>query len=113
MSANRRLSGRNSHTRSVTPAVDLPRSERSTSGRTDEAALTPITEIAHLSEAAKRLGHTDRRIWVDRPEPQQLQTPGRVPGQWLMSGEMLVGPGSPATTPDVPEMPEAWEGFDR
>ncbi|MFE3227641.1 hypothetical protein [Nocardia sp. NPDC059228] len=66
--------------------------------------MTPITELPHLAEAAKRSGRTDRQIWVDRPEPQKLQTPNRVPGQWLLSGEFLT---------DQPERPTPWEGFDR
>ncbi|MFC7429960.1 hypothetical protein [Nocardia tengchongensis] len=73
-------------------------------GIPEEAVLTPITEIAHLADAAKRSGRTDRQVWVDRPERQKLQTPNRVPGQWLLSGEFLTDP---------PERPTPWEGFDR
>lgn len=47
---------------------------------------TPITELAHLAAAARRLGQTDRVIRVDAGEPQRVRTPGRRPGQWLMSG---------------------------
>ncbi|MGW4247981.1 hypothetical protein [Nocardia sp. NPDC004722] len=57
--------------------------------------LTPITQIPQLAEAARRLGHTDRAIRVDRPAPPVVHTPGRVAGQWLLSGEMLTGPGAP------------------
>ncbi|MBF6132794.1 DUF2493 domain-containing protein [Nocardia otitidiscaviarum] len=71
--------------------------------RGEWAELTPVTEVAHLAEAARRLGQTDRRIWVDKPAPPTIRTPGRVPGQWLKCGEKL---------PDPCECPE-WEGFHR
>ncbi len=54
---------------------------------------TPITELAHLAPAARRLGQTDRVIRVDAGEPQKVRTPGRRPGQWLMSGEPVSAAG--------------------
>jgi hypothetical protein len=82
-----------------TPKV--PDASDQESGRTDWAVLTPITQVPHLAEAARRLGQTDRRIWVDKRVPPHIKTPNREPGQWLLSGERL------------PEIPELWEGFDR
>ncbi|MEV6073412.1 hypothetical protein AB0L82_43280 [Nocardia sp. NPDC052001] len=80
------------------------------SGIPEEAVLTPITEITHLAEAATQLGQTDRQIWVDRTPPPSIKTPGRVPGQWLMSGERLP---EPLSQPIRPARPEPWEGFER
>ena len=115
MTSKSRVTGRNPHKASRTPAVDVPRSERSVAGIPVESVLTPITEVQHLAEAAKRSGRTDRQIWVDRPEPQQLKTPNRVPGQWLLSGEFLTAvpelPAAPETPSGAPDM--EWGGFDR
>ncbi|MFE2961831.1 DUF2493 domain-containing protein [Nocardia tengchongensis] len=86
----------------VTPAVGVPVQPAPADARTDWAVLTPITEVPHLAAAARRLGQADRQIWVDRTTPPKVQTPNRVPGQWLLSGEFLTDP---------PERP--WEGFDR
>ncbi|MEU4343109.1 hypothetical protein AB0H00_17835 [Nocardia sp. NPDC023852] len=51
--------------------------------------LIPVTELPHLAAAALRRGEPGRRVWVDDPEPQQVRTPGRRPGQWLGSGQRL------------------------
>ncbi|WP_306364373.1 hypothetical protein [Nocardia sp. CC227C] len=56
---------------------------------TEWAVLTPITDIPHLAEAARRLGQTDREIWVDKPMPPRVHTRGRGPDQWLVSGRPL------------------------
>jgi hypothetical protein len=54
-----------------------------------DSVLTPMSEIAHLADAAKRLGCQDRLIRVDRPAPPEIKTPGRHPNQWLLSGAPL------------------------
>ncbi|WP_040703984.1 hypothetical protein [Nocardia takedensis] len=68
-------------------------SRRSTTRREpprSEGVPTPIADLPHLAEAARRLGQTDRVICVDYPEPQSpVRTPGRRIGQWLASGELL------------------------
>ncbi|WP_280232294.1 hypothetical protein [Nocardia cyriacigeorgica] len=46
---------------------------------------TPITEIPHLAEAARRRGETDRVIRVDAAPQQTVRTPGARPGQWIGS----------------------------
>ncbi|MBH0777273.1 hypothetical protein [Nocardia bovistercoris] len=58
------------------------------------AVPTRITDLAHLAEAARRLGQSDRVIQVDVSAPQVVRTPGGRVGHWLVSGEPLVGPGS-------------------
>ncbi|WP_416567350.1 hypothetical protein [Nocardia testacea] len=50
---------------------------------------TRITDLPHLAAAARRHGTTDRVLQVDAPEPQQVRTPNRRPGQWLGSGQRL------------------------
>lgn len=78
---------------------------------------TPITELPHLAEAARRLGQTGRVIRVDAPKPQIVRTPGRRVGQWLMSGEQLKTPTpQPFTPAEIAEIErgDIWEGgFDR
>lgn len=78
---------------------------------------TPITELPHLAEAARRLGQTGRAIRVDAPKPQTVRTPGRRAGQWLMSGEQLKTPTPKSFTPaEIAEIErgDIWEGgFDR
>ena len=78
---------------------------------------TPITEIPHLAEAARRRGETNRVIRVDAPQPQQVRTPGRRVGQWLSSGEPLSPPAPQYITPaEIAEIErgDIWEGgFDR
>ncbi|NKY60942.1 hypothetical protein [Nocardia flavorosea] len=51
--------------------------------------MVPVTELPHLAAAAARRGEQDRKVLVDLPAPQQVQTPGRAPGQWLGSGQKL------------------------
>lgn len=72
------------------------------------SVLIPITELPHLADAAKRSGQTDRLIRVELPEPVQINTPNRAPGQWLASGKHLPDPFSPEREQDEP-----WKGFDR
>ncbi|MEV6070051.1 hypothetical protein AB0L82_26195 [Nocardia sp. NPDC052001] len=57
--------------------------------RSARAVLTRITDIPHMAEHARRLGQTDRWIWVDRPTPPLVRTPDREAGQWLKCGEHL------------------------
>ncbi|GAB2553536.1 hypothetical protein [Nocardia heshunensis] len=50
---------------------------------------TPITAIPQLAAAAATRGDTGRIILVDAAEPPVVHTPGRVPNQWLESGDFL------------------------
>lgn len=78
---------------------------------------TRITDLPHLAEAARRLGQTDRVIRVDAPKPQEVRTPGRRVGQWLMSGQQLKTPTpQPFTPAEIAEIErgDIWDGgFDR
>ncbi|MEU8900694.1 hypothetical protein AB0C65_32855 [Nocardia sp. NPDC048505] len=56
----------------------------------DQAIATPIEQLPHLAihvPARPELG--EKVIRVDRPAAPTVRTPGRVPGQWLLSGEFL------------------------
>lgn len=86
------VSSENTHAASQATQGEQPTGSAQNDARAEWAVLTPVIEIPHLAEAAKRLGHTDRRIWVDRPAPPVVRTPGRVPGQWLGCGELLPNP---------------------
>ncbi|MBF6150281.1 hypothetical protein [Nocardia nova] len=83
--------------------------------------FVPIIEMPHLAEAAKKSGHTARVLRVHIPD-QQVKTPGRRVGQWLMSGEPLKPPAPQYLTEQEIEQMEMdrdgiaapWEGgFDR
>lgn len=56
----------------------------------EKAVPTPASQVLHLgvSTATHANAHS-RVIYVDVPNPPTVHTPGRVPGQWLMSGEFL------------------------
>lgn len=82
---------------------------------------TPITEIPHLAEAARRRGETDRVIAVDAAPPQQVRTPGGQVGRWLGSGQpvKVLNPqylswSEIADQPEPPDADDLMEGaFDR
>ncbi|MEU5410482.1 hypothetical protein [Nocardia asteroides] len=101
------------HTQRLTPAPTTPETSEA------QGIPTPITELPHLAEAARRLGQTGRVIRVDAPKPQEVRTPGRSVGQWLMSGERLKTPTpQPFTPAEIAEIErgdmDIWEGgFDR
>lgn len=85
--------------------------------------FVPVTQMPHLAEAARKLGrgHTARVLRVHIAE-QQVKTPNRRVGQWLMSGEPLK-PAAPQylTEQEIEQMEmdrdgiaAPWEGgFDR
>ncbi|MBL1080237.1 hypothetical protein JK358_38165 [Nocardia sp. 2] len=52
----------------------------------------PITRIPQLAAAARARGQSGRVIWVDLPDPPVIHTRGRVPNQWLLSGEFAALP---------------------
>ncbi|WP_327114166.1 hypothetical protein OHB12_33685 [Nocardia sp. NBC_01730] len=51
--------------------------------------LVPVTDLPHLAEGARCRGESGRQVRVDDPQPQQVRTAGRGPGQWLGSGQRL------------------------
>ncbi|MFI7524562.1 hypothetical protein [Nocardia salmonicida] len=53
---------------------------------------TPITDLPHLADAARRRGETHRVVNVDATPPPTIRTPGRTADQWLMSGEPITLP---------------------
>ncbi|WP_328410964.1 hypothetical protein [Nocardia sp. NBC_00403] len=74
--------------------------------------LVSITDLPHLAAAAIRLGQTDRKIHVELAQPVEIKTPGRMPGQWLRSGQQLEQP--PPQYLSWSEIDrDAWEGFER
>jgi hypothetical protein len=83
--------------------------------------FVPVTQLPHLAAAARKSGHTARVVRVHIPE-QQVKTPGRRVGQWLMSGKELK-PAAPQylTEQEIEQMDmdrdgiaAPWEGgFDR
>lgn len=55
-----------------------------------QAVPTPVQQIPHLAaHLPAHLELTERVILVDAPAPPEMHTPGRVPGQWIASGEFL------------------------
>ena len=75
----------------------------------ERSEMVPMLRIEHLAEAAKRYGTEERPIRVELPEPPQVKTPNRVPGQWLGSGKFLSDPRLRGERDDRDE----WEGFYR
>lgn len=56
----------------------------------DHTVPTPAQDIPHLAmHLPTHPEMRDRVILVDPPTPPTVHTPGRVPGQWLESGEFL------------------------
>ncbi|MBY8861118.1 hypothetical protein K7711_31900 [Nocardia sp. CA2R105] len=56
----------------------------------DQAIETPRSQLPHLAASTpSRPQMPERVIRVDAPTPPEVRTPGRVPGQWLGSGEFL------------------------
>ncbi|GAB2666438.1 hypothetical protein [Nocardia goodfellowii] len=55
-----------------------------------KSIATPAEQIPHLAiHLPDRPALRDRVFHVDAPKPPVVRTPGRVPGQWLLSGEFL------------------------
>lgn len=51
---------------------------------------TPVEDLPHLAaHLSARPDLRDRVILVDAPTPPTVHKPGRVPGQWLGTGEFL------------------------
>ncbi|MEC3957530.1 hypothetical protein VMT65_31165 [Nocardia sp. CDC153] len=56
----------------------------------DRAVPTTAAQVPHLGvHEAAHPELWDREIRVDAPTPPRVHTPGRVPDEWLISGELL------------------------